>query len=144
MRSKGSSIIKRHEKADPSEPDRYEVVGDNGEYMFAENMLFPRMYSDKDADKYDSWLGGIKGHTVVGTYPNGESYTVVMPTQWENFRFFLSYQLNFMYWRYFMWNFAGRQNDIQALANMSTATGLRVSLRSTTPDSATRASCPTS
>ena len=113
MRSKGSSIIKRHEKADPSEPDRYEVVGDNGEYMFAENMLFPRMYSDKDADKYDSWLGGIKGHTVVGTYPNGESYTVVMPTQWENFRFFLSYQLNFMYWRYFMWNFAGRQNDIQ-------------------------------
>ena len=113
MRSKGSSIIKRHEKADPSEPDRYEVVGDNGEYMFAENMLFPRMYSDKDADKYDSWLGGIKGHTVVGTYPNGESYTVVMPTQWENFRFFLSYQLNFMYWRYFMWNFSGRQNDIQ-------------------------------
>lgn len=73
MRSKGSSIIKRHEKADPSEPDRYEVVGDNGEYMFAENMLFPRMYSDKDADKYDSWLGGIKGHTVVGTYPTARA-----------------------------------------------------------------------
>ena len=38
---------------------------------------------------------------------------VKMPTQLENLRFFLSYQCNFMYWRYFMWNFAGRQNDIQ-------------------------------
>ena len=39
--------------------------------------------------------------------------TVKVPTQVENIRFFLSYQCNFMYWRYFMWNFAGRQNDIQ-------------------------------
>ena len=38
---------------------------------------------------------------------------VKMPTQLENLRFFLSYQCNFMYWRYFMWNFAGRQNDLQ-------------------------------
>ena len=38
---------------------------------------------------------------------------VNMPNQWENIKFFFSYQLNFMYWRYFMWNFAGRQNDIQ-------------------------------
>ena len=39
--------------------------------------------------------------------------TVKVPSQLENIRFFLSYQCNFMYWRYFMWNFAGRQNDIQ-------------------------------
>ena len=38
---------------------------------------------------------------------------VTMPTQWENIKFFFSYQLNWMYWRYFMWNFAGRQNDLQ-------------------------------
>ena len=38
---------------------------------------------------------------------------VKMPSQFDNIRFFLSYQCNFMYWRYFMWNFAGRQNDIQ-------------------------------
>ena len=38
---------------------------------------------------------------------------VNMPTQWENIKFFFSYQLNWMYWRYFMWNFSGRQNDIQ-------------------------------
>jgi len=39
---------------------------------------------------------------------------VNVPNQWENIKFFFSYQLNFMYWRYFMWNFAGRQNDIRA------------------------------
>ena len=38
---------------------------------------------------------------------------VKFPSMWDNIRFFLSYQCNFMYWRYFMWNFAGRQNDIQ-------------------------------
>jgi len=43
----------------------------------------------------------------------GEMVTVNMPTQLENIKFFFSYQMNFMYWRYFMWNFAGRQNDIQ-------------------------------
>jgi len=35
------------------------------------------------------------------------------PTMLENLRFFFNYQLNYMYWRYFMWNFSGRQNDIQ-------------------------------
>ena len=39
---------------------------------------------------------------------------VKIPTQWDNIKFFFSYQVNFMYWRYFMWNFAGRQNDIQS------------------------------
>ena len=39
--------------------------------------------------------------------------SVMKPTFAENLRFFFSYQLNFMYWRYFMWNFSGRQNDIQ-------------------------------
>ena len=43
----------------------------------------------------------------------GEMIMVTMPTQWENIKFFFSYQLNWMYWRYFMWNFAGRQNDLQ-------------------------------
>ena len=43
----------------------------------------------------------------------GNMIMVNMPTQGENIKFFFSYQLNWMYWRYFMWNFAGRQNDIQ-------------------------------
>ena len=57
-------------------------------------------------------MGGVDGYTVP--YDRcGEPIMVKMPTQLENLRFFLSYQCNFMYWRYFMWNFAGRQNDIQ-------------------------------
>lgn len=43
----------------------------------------------------------------------GEIVSVMKPTFLENIRYFLSYQVNFMYWRYFMWNFSGRQNDIQ-------------------------------
>ena len=113
VRKKGSPIIVRHEKVNPDEPDRYETVGDRGEYKYAQNMFFPRMHDSGHAADYEAWLGGVEGHDVVGTYPNGETYTVKMPTQLENFRFFFSYQLNFMYWRYFMWNFAGRQNDLQ-------------------------------
>ena len=57
-------------------------------------------------------MGGVDGYEVP--YDRcGEQMTVKVPTQLENIRFFLSYQCNFMYWRYFMWNFAGRQNDIQ-------------------------------
>ena len=75
-------------------------------------MLFPRMYSDRHAQAYEDWMGGVEGYEVPFDRC-GEPIMVKMPTQLENIRFFLSYQVNFMYWRYFMWNFAGRQNDIQ-------------------------------
>ena len=69
------------------------------------------MYSSSHAPLYKQWVD-IKGHDVP--YDQcGEMVMVNMPNQWENIKFFFSYQLNFMYWRYFMWNFAGRQNDIQ-------------------------------
>ena len=77
----------------------------------AQNMIFPRMYSSQHANQYKQWMD-IKGYDVA--YDQcGEMVMVNMPNQWENIKFFFSYQLNFMYWRYFMWNFAGRQNDIQ-------------------------------
>ena len=69
------------------------------------------MYSSSHAPLYKQWVD-IKGHDVP--YDQcGEMVMVNMPNQWENIKFFFSYQLNFMYWRYFMWNFAGRHNDIQ-------------------------------
>lgn len=75
-------------------------------------MLFPRMYSDAHAQAYEDWLGGVEGRQVP--YDQcGEMIMVKIPTQWDNIKFFFIYQLNYMYWRYFMWNFAGRQNDIQ-------------------------------
>ena len=108
----GAPVYQRKEKASPDEPDRYEIQRYDIEYVYAQNMLFPRMYSDRHAQAYESWLGGIKG-TQIPFDRCGEPMMVKMPTQLENIRFFLSYQVNFMYWRYFMWNFAGRQNDIQ-------------------------------
>ena len=108
----GAAVYQRKEKASPDEPDRYEIQRHDIEYVYAQNMLFPRMYSDRHAQAYEDWLGGVKGYQVPFDRC-GEPIMVKMPTQLENIRFFLSYQVNFMYWRYFMWNFAGRQNDIQ-------------------------------
>ena len=108
----GAPIYDRKEKASPDEKDSYFVVDHKSQYVYAQNMLFPRMHSSDHAAAYESWMGGVDGYTVP--YDRcGEPIMVKMPTQLENLRFFLSYQCNFMYWRYFMWNFAGRQNDIQ-------------------------------
>ena len=106
----GTKFI-RKEKATPDEKDSYIEVPGRIEYEYAQNMLFPRMYSSMHTSQYLAWQD-IKGHDVP--YDQcGEMVMVNMPTQWENIKFFFSYQLNWMYWRYFMWNFAGRQNDIQ-------------------------------
>ena len=110
----GAPVYQRKEKASPEEKDSYEIIRQKADYRYAQNMIFPRMYSD-DANHvaaYEDWMGGIKGKQV----PYDQCGTMMMvkiPTQLENLKFFFSYQVNFMYWRYFMWNFAGRQNDIQ-------------------------------
>ena len=127
---KGDPIYRRVEKKSPDEPDRYELRHKSEvDYdQSSQLMFFPRMYSSMPRHKeaYDQWLGGFEGKKVEykRTYtvkdPNtGEEkevpddQTVMIPTQGENLRFFFGYQVNYMYWRYFMWNFAGRQNDIQ-------------------------------
>ena len=108
----GAAIWQRKEKASEGEKDSYFVVSHKDKLIYAQNMLFPRMHSSAHAGAYENWMGGIEGNQVP--YDRcGEPVMVKMPTQMENIRFFLSYQCNFMYWRYFMWNFAGRQNDIQ-------------------------------
>ena len=111
-RKEGAAIWQRKEKASDTEKDSYFVVSHKDKLVYAQNMLFPRMHSSAHAQAYESWLGGVTG-TDVPYDRCGEQVTVKMPTQWDNIRFFLSYQCNFMYWRYFMWNFAGRQNDLQ-------------------------------
>ena len=108
----GAAIWQRKEKASKDEKDSYFVVSHKDKIMYAQNMLFPRMHSSAHAEAYENWMGGVEG-TQVPYDRCGEPVMVKMPTQMENIRFFLSYQCNFMYWRYFMWNFAGRQNDIQ-------------------------------
>ena len=78
----------------------YEVVRHDIDYVYKNNMHFPRMHSSRHAKAYEDWLGNVEKKDGV-------------PTAAENLRFFLSYQVNFMYWRYFLWNFVGRQNNIQ-------------------------------
>ncbi|MFW5626681.1 MAG: DUF2723 domain-containing protein, partial [Segatella copri] len=108
----GAPVYQRKEKASADEKDSYFVVSHKNKYVYAQNMLFPRMHSSAHAQAYEDWMGGVEGNQVP--YDRcGENIMVKVPTQMENIRFFLSYQCNFMYWRYFMWNFAGRQNDIQ-------------------------------
>ena len=101
----------RKEKTSADEKDSYIEVPGRVEYKYAQNMLFPRMYSSAHAAQYKGWVD-IDGVDVP--YDEcGNAIMVNIPTQWENIKFFFRYQLNFMYWRYFMWNFAGRQNDLQ-------------------------------
>ena len=117
IKYQGTKFI-RKEKATPDEKDSYQEVPGRFEYEYAQNMLFPRMYSSTapHPQLYESWQE-IKGHEVP--YDQcGEMVMVKMPTQWENIKFFFSYQLNWMYWRYFMWNFVGRQNDIQGFGEI--------------------------
>ena len=108
----GAPIYQRKEKASPTEKDSYFVVSHKNQYVYAQNMLFPRMYDQAHAQAYESWMGGVNG-TEVPYDRCGENMMVKVPSQLDNLFFFTSYQCNFMYWRYFMWNFAGRQNDMQ-------------------------------
>lgn len=109
-------------KGNDKDKDRYFKSFLNTKYTFVDelNMFFPRMHSKNDPrhiQAYKEW-GNVTGKRV--RFSNcGESQTVVMPTFAENLRFFFSYQVNFMYWRYFMWNFSGRQNDIQGQGEVS-------------------------
>lgn len=86
--------------------DKYELNGKNYQRVYDKNILFPRTFSDKPEHVkfYKNWMNLSDGET---------------PSFWQNFSFFSSYQVGFMYWRYFSWNFIGRQNDIQGHGNLT-------------------------
>ena len=107
----------RKEKTQANEADTYEDVEslESLQYPSGMKMLFPRMYSSAHAQAYNDWLGGnIQLRDINYTTSGGDFQYGQMPSQWDNLNFFMSYQINFMYWRYFMWNFAGRQNGFQS------------------------------
>ncbi len=78
--------------------------------------IFPRMWSNQKSGhiKYYKEYGKIKGTPITVTKQDGTTETLYKPTFIENMRYFFSYQLGHMYFRYFMWNFSGRQNDIES------------------------------
>ncbi|MFN8240446.1 MAG: DUF2723 domain-containing protein [Bacteroidales bacterium] len=90
------------------------------EYKYSKQFetLFPRMYSQEpDHEEAYKYWGKIKGRKYSIQLPSGTKKTVVKPTFGENLRFFFRYHVGYMYMRYFMWNYAGRQNDIQGNGN---------------------------
>ncbi len=105
--------------------DKPYYIEKNGKYVVADmrqkpifnsslSTFFPRMYSREDAhiEAYKQWAN-IKGRSVSITDDDGNPKTIQLPTFGENLTFFFRYQVDYMYFRYFMWNFSGRQNDIQ-------------------------------
>lgn len=94
--------------------DKYVELGKEGHYLYApeDKLVFPRVWDPSNeqnhADYYAAFLG-LGQDRQTGEFEPGR------PNQVDNFRFFLQYQINFMYIRYFMWNFAGKQNDIQGV-----------------------------
>ncbi|MFT5167313.1 MAG: hypothetical protein ACI8P3_002550 [Saprospiraceae bacterium] len=92
------------------EKERYEIIDEKNSYEFdkSTNMLFPRMGHNDEARKqlYEQWMNK-KGP----------------PNQIDNVKFFLRYQVKWMYWRYFMWNFSGRQNGEQGFYDWDPKSG---------------------
>lgn len=93
VKTKKGSAVYRPDK----EEGKYKIIRYKEDVCYTQNMLFSRMWNDQLTSSYKGWSGGTDG----------------APTQKENLTYFISYQLNYMYWRYFLWNFVGRQNDIQ-------------------------------
>ncbi len=87
--------------------DRYEVVDQKISYEFKDQykMLFPRMsdYTQGRPRLYKMWMGLDPDKDLPARRPD----------QFDNLSFFFNYQVGWMYWRYFMWNFSGRQNGVQ-------------------------------
>lgn len=106
--------------------DKPYYIQKNGKYVVADmrqkpvfdsnlSTVFPRMYSreSEHIEAYKQWAD-IKGRKVTVTDEDGQAKTLELPTFGENLTFFLRYQIGHMYFRYFMWNFSGRQSDIQS------------------------------
>lgn len=121
----------------PLDPEKPYVDGnpvyfkdeENGKYSIADDRkggvpnydkefcgFFPRMWRSEPNRKtgYISWTN-FKGSPKKSRTrnPDGSYKTIYKPTFGENMSFFMQYQIGWMYWRYFMWNFSGRQNDVQ-------------------------------
>ncbi len=125
MVNKGHAIYSKKVKTDGTERDEYVQTGTKDSYNWTPTTVFPRMYSRAgDHPKaYLEWIGETPDgldtreaapyRTADGEVMRDYTRQVRFPSFAQNMRYFVTYQLTHMYWRYFMWNFAGRQNDLQ-------------------------------
>ena len=98
---------------------KYVEVGQNpGEYIYDDNVqtLFPRMWNGSKktfVSTYERYIDKSKMRVTTQKRANGTTERVLIPTFGQNLKFFIDYQCGWMFWRYFMWNFVGRQNDTE-------------------------------
>ena len=98
--------------------DKYVPLGREEEYDFdpSQKMVFPRIWDGSEQQDhlrfYIDWLNKTPYQDATGRMAYDPPITYG-----DNFSFFFSYQMGLMYWRYFMWNFSGRQNDLQGFGN---------------------------
>ena len=116
------TYVKRQIEQNGKKKDRYIVTRTNRDYKYPSEMkaFFPRMWStaDRHTKVYDNYRkdqrGRIRGNLVDIEIGDQDVYSYSKPTKIQNAWFFIDYQCHWMYWRYFMWNFVGRQNDIES------------------------------
>ena len=127
--SNGKASYDKQVKTSPDQPDRYVRLDPKLKPRMVPNMIFPRMYSQQPGHPqgYLRWIGETMESLPtekVSIYYDEDGNPFSIPGQdlreevpvlsfEQNLRYFFDYQLNYMYWRYFLWNFAGRQNDLQ-------------------------------
>lgn len=111
----GPELYAKVIKETKEDPDRYYIYDKATKYEYDYTTFFPRMYSSQPLHitGYKQW-SGFKGKKVRVKNAYGKQTTITVPTSGENLTYFIRYQLNHMYWRYFLWNFCGRQNDLKS------------------------------
>ena len=128
-----NSVVSGLEDGNPiyvkdKEKGRYVMTDDNKQSKpdYQPKVLFPRMWSTQKGSHstfYDNYRkdknGRIPNNNVRVRNYRGETVVVNKPTFAQNLKFFIGYQCNWMYWRYFMWNFVGRQNDIESQGELN-------------------------
>ncbi|MDE6360265.1 MAG: DUF2723 domain-containing protein [Muribaculaceae bacterium] len=122
LRRPGKTVYNKGVKTSPDQPDSYVAKQEEFKYEMTPKMLFPRMYSTAGShpQAYLEWINATEDDlptvdtpVVVDADGNAvQSMAMKRPSYLQNLRYFFNYQVNYMYWRYFMWNFAGRQNDL--------------------------------
>ena len=96
----------------PLDGKYYRADNVDASYPAGTKMLFPRMWNGFDA-KYKEFYKAYTTHPKTRRASiYGKNVNFQMPSMGDNLRFFFDYQVNYMYVRYFMWNFVGRQNDL--------------------------------
>jgi MFS family permease len=97
--------------------DKYEITGKKRKAVYESDktMVFPRLWDASNDQGHADYYAQFLGIEKLQDPQTGQTSYERDPDMKDNLNFFFNYQIRIMYWRYFMWNFAGKQNDIQGL-----------------------------